>query len=251
MAKVKPIYEFTLSKTEEVEQEEISKNEQGEEIKTIKKVKSAVPQYFCISKPSRAQTEDAELYFHVEISKGIQAGLMSAALLSKRFANDGGSLSEPEKEAWSKKYLELIEIETDLQKILVTPEESRTEEDKTNREELLKKQSILRRDLQNFELQQNSLFEITAEARARVRTVIWWFVHILFQKNKKGEWEPFFKGETMKDLMANYDSYEELSDEEFKFFRELRDHAQYAVALFYYGRANTQEEFAALIKDSN
>lgn len=250
MSKIKSIYEFTINKTEEVEVETVSKNDAGAEVKTITKEKTSVPHYFCISKPSRLQSEEAELYFHVEISKGIQAGLMSAALLAKRFANDGGALSEPEKETWSKKYLELVETETSLQKIIATPEESRSEQDKTDREELLKKQGILRRELQNFELQQNSLFEITAEARARVKTVVWWFLNLLHEKDAKGEWQRFFKGGSIKEMMEHFDSYEDVSDEEFRFFRELRDHAQYAVALFYYGRANTQEEFAALMKES-
>lgn len=253
MAKVKPIYEFTINKLQEVVQKDTTTNEAGDTVEISKKVQEPVPHKFCLSKPSRLEIEEAELYLHVEIGKGLQAGLMSRALLAKRFMNDGGTVSEPEREKWSKQYVALLNLEVDIQKRNMTPESERSDEEKKALEEAVAQQSALRQELQSFEVQQQSLFEITAEARARTKTVFWWLVTLLHEHNEQGVWEPFFDGETIK---ARIETYDEMEDEDIypdetdrKFFNEVKSHAMQAVALYYYGRASSQEDFDRIIAE--
>ena len=104
---MKWLYEFAVNDQKEIEQIETSQDDQGNEIKTTKKVKKIVPVKFKILKPTRKMFDDAELFYGVKLSEGIKAGLLTKALLAKRYQNDGGAMSEPEKEKYSKLYIEL------------------------------------------------------------------------------------------------------------------------------------------------
>ena len=91
--------EFILPKEEEVQETESSTNEKGEEVKTTKTVKKSVNKTFVVKKPNRSLYDEAELFYGVKLSEGIKAGLLTRALLAKRFNNDGGGLSDNEKES--------------------------------------------------------------------------------------------------------------------------------------------------------
>ena len=101
--------EFTIPKIEEVPESETSTNDKGEEVTTTKTVKKSVDKHYVVKKPSRALYDEAELFYGVKLSEGIKAGLLTRALLAKRFNNDGGILSDPEKEKFSKMYMSLFE----------------------------------------------------------------------------------------------------------------------------------------------
>lgn len=246
MQKFKILYTFTFPKETEVDEVTETTNEDGSVVKTTRKVKKSVDEEFCLQKPPRSVHDEADLFYNVTVSKGIQAGLMSAALLSKRFSNDGGILSEPEKEEWGDKFVERVKKELALQK-LSTKEGSRSPEEQAEYEQLLKEIAILNREMQEFEVRQQSLFDVTAEARARTRTIMWWLLFLLHRKNAKGEWEPFFKGKDLEEKQWAYDDLDDedlyTTDEERQFNARVVTHAIQAITLWYYGRANTQEEF--------
>ncbi len=249
---MKVLYEFTIEKTQEVEKTESSVNEAGEEVKISKKVTEKVPHKFCLQKPSRALLDEADLFYSVTVSKGVQAGLLSAALLAKRFSNDGGILSEPEKEEWAKTILDRLKKETELQRISMKIESERTDEEKASYDTLVKEIATLNRDLMQMEIGRQSLFDITAESRARTRSIFWWLLFLLHKESDKKEWVPFFEGEEFKEKLESYDDIEDedkTSAEDKKFNASVVEHAISAVALWYYGRASNQEEFKAAITE--
>ena len=98
------LYEFTVNKEEEVEKSEISKNEKNEEIRIVKKEIIKNPISVRIIKPDRKLFDDAELFYGVQLSVGIKSGLLTRSLLAKRYQNDGGALSDPEKEQYANLY---------------------------------------------------------------------------------------------------------------------------------------------------
>ena len=65
-----------------------------------KKVKKEVPYKFFLRRPTRTMTDEAELYYGVKLAEGIKAGLLTKALLEKRFENDGGTRSDDENEQY-------------------------------------------------------------------------------------------------------------------------------------------------------
>ena len=106
---MKKLFEFTVPKEVEIEENETSKNEKGEEIKITKKNKTKEQVKVFIRKPTRALFDEAELFYGVRLSEGIKAGLLTRALLAKRFTNDGGVLSEEEKNVYATLYVGLFE----------------------------------------------------------------------------------------------------------------------------------------------
>ena len=94
----------------------------GKDIKVKKTEQKSRPVLVRLKKPGRKLFDEGELYYGVKLSEGIKAGLLTRALLAKRYQNDGGSMSEPEKERYSELYLKLFEKENELQRLQVNLE---------------------------------------------------------------------------------------------------------------------------------
>ena len=99
---MKRIYEFTVNKEEEVSEDTVETKKDGTEVTTSKKVQKEVPHKFFLRRPTRAMTDEAELYYGVKLAEGIKAGLLTRALLEKRFENDGGTRSDQENSEYKK-----------------------------------------------------------------------------------------------------------------------------------------------------
>ena len=129
---IKKLYSFTANQETVVEETEVSKNDQGEEIKTTKKVKKQISLEFAIKKPNRVMFEDAELFYGIRLSESIKAGLLPKALVVKRFENDGGALSSGEEKRVKELISKLSELQKDLYLYNSKSESARTENDDSN-----------------------------------------------------------------------------------------------------------------------
>ena len=240
---MKKLFEFTVPKEVEVEETDISKNEKGEEIKTTKKVKTKEQAKFFLRKPTRALFDEAELFYGVRLSEGIKAGLLTRALLSKRFTNDGGVLSEEEKNVYATLYVALFERQNEFQKLSIKDESERTDEEKARYKEVVGELTELRTQIQDFETAQASLFDQTAENRARNKTILWWVLQLAYAVDEKGQEYPFFGQGNYESKISIYDNMEENGSEfESLVCRKLA----YFVSFWYVGRASSQEEFEKL-----
>jgi hypothetical protein len=184
---MKWLYEFSVNQEKELEQIDITKDEQGNEVKTTKKVKKIVPIKFKIQKPTRRLFDDAELFYAVKLSEGIKSGLLTKALLAKRYQNDGGAMSEPEKQKYSKLYIDLYNKETEFQKVSLNLENISPEEKTAKIASLIGELTEIRQELQTVEFSQISLFDQTAENRARNQTIMWWVLSLSHIKNEQNE----------------------------------------------------------------
>ena len=240
---MKKLFEFMVPREVEIEEVETSKNDKGEEVKTIKKVKKKEQVKVFLRKPTRALFDEAELFYGVRLSEGIKAGLLTRALLSKRFTNDGGVLSEEEKNIYATLYVSLFEKQNEFQKLSIKDESERTDAEKTRYKEIIQELTELRTQIQDFESAQASLFDQTAENRARNKTILWWVLQLAYAVNEKGEEYPFFGDGQYEDRLRIYDNIEETgNDFETLVCRKLA----YFVSFWYVGRASSQEEFERL-----
>lgn len=240
---MKKLFEFMVPKETEVEETEVSKNEKGEEIKTTKKVKKKEQVKVFLRKPTRALFDEAELFYGVRLSEGIKAGLLTRALLSKRFTNDGGVLSEEEKNVYATLYVALFERQNEFQKLSIKDESERTEQEKIRYKEVVGELTELRTQIQDFETAQASLFDQTAENRARNKTILWWVLQLAYAFDEKGREYPFFGEGDYYSKIKVYDNIEENgTDFENLVCRKLA----YFVSFWYVGRASSQEEFEKL-----
>jgi hypothetical protein len=235
----KYLYEFSLQKEEEREKVEISKNELGEEIKILKKEIVKKPLLFRIVKPTRKVFDQAELFYGVKLSEGIKSGLLTRSLLAKRYQNDGGALSEPEKERYAALYIELFQKETELQRLQVNLDKLSEEEQKEKISIVLNSLLEIRKELQEFEYYQSNLFDQTAENRARNQTIIWWVLNISYIQKEK-EFVSLFETGSFEERLAKYD---EIEDGEDLFLKNAVKKFAYFISLWYVGRISNKEEF--------
>jgi hypothetical protein len=244
---MKKLFTFKLDRDTKETVKESSKNEKGETVTTEKEVVKSAKQKVFLKKPTRSLFDEAELFYGVKLSEGIKAGLLTRALLAKRFSNDGGVLSEDDKDRYSDLYIKLYEQQLDIERMSSTPESKRTKDETGKLGDALENSADLRQQLTDFEMAQSSLFEQTAENRARNKTILWWSLNLSHLESEDGDSESVFEGSTYEEKLASYDVLEESEDE---FHEELLQKLVYYVSFWYVGKINTQKDFEELLKDS-
>ncbi len=242
---MKKLYNFTLQKTEKVEETVVDKNDKGQEVKTSTEVEKPVDKQFFLKRPTRRLFDEAELYYAVKLSEGIKAGLLTRALLAKRFSNDGGVLGEQEKQEFQELYEELFEKQVEHQGLLLKAKSERTEDEEKKIEELGQWLQDARSRVQEFEMQQSSLYDQTAENRARNKTILWWVLHLAHQVNDDNEEEAFFGSGDFDSRIEKYDLYE---DDEDEFYLDVINKFFYYVSFWYVSKTSDPKEFEELIK---
>ena len=240
---MKRIYEFTVNKEEVVKEESVEKKKDGSEVTTSKDVKKEVPHKFFLRRPTRAMTDEAELYYGVRLAEGIKAGLLTRTLLEKRFKNDGGIRSDED----SKKYKvitdKLKKFYEEQTKILEISEKKRTSSQKKRLKELEKEVQPVRKELRDVQLQEDSLYEETAESRARNKVILWWMLH-LAHSEQDGKDAEFFGSGDFEGKLKIYDGIDEGDD---IFEISVARRFAYYVSFWFVGRPNTQQEFQEMV----
>jgi hypothetical protein len=241
---MKTMFEFDIYHEKEIEKVEVSTNEKGEEVKTTSKVKTTVPVKLGIKKPTRSLFDEAELFYGVRLSEGIKAGLLTRALLAKRFNNDGGVLSDEEQKEYNELYLEFFNLQSEFQKLSIKEESIRNDEEKENLKAVVVKMNDARERLQKYEMAQANLFEQTAENRARNKTIMWWVLQLSLIQGDDKKLKELFQDGTYEDKLKRYDEIEESeSDIEKIAIQKLL----YLISFWYIGRAASQDEFEKLL----
>lgn len=240
---MKRIYEFTVNKEEEVSEDTVETKKDGTEVTTSKKVQKEVPHKFFLRRPTRAMTDEAELYYGVKLAEGIKAGLLTRALLEKRFENDGGTRSDQENHEYKKIVDRLQKFHEEQSKILKVDEKKRTPTQKKKLKELEGEIQPARRELRDLQLMEDSLYEETAESRARNKVILWWMLHLAYGENDGVE-NPFFGNGDLDDRFEKYDEIEEGDD---VFPIVVARKFAYYVSFWFVGRPNSQQEFQSMI----
>ena len=240
---MKRIYEFTVNKEEEVTEDSVEKKKDGTEVTTSKKVKKEIPHKFFLRRPTRAMTDEAELYYGVRLAEGIKAGLLTRALLEKRFENDGGTRSDDENEQYKKIIEKLQGFHKEQSKILDIDEKKRTPTQKKRLKELDSEIKPTRRALRDLQLVEDSLYEETAESRARNKVILWWMLHLAYTEEGEKENEFFGTGDFDKKI----ERYDEIDEGEDFFDIVVARKFAYYVSFWFVGRPNTQKEFQEMI----
>ena len=173
---MKRIYEFTVNKEEEVSEDTVKTQKDGTEVTTSKKIKKDVPFKFFLRRPTREMTDEAELYYGVRLADGIKAGLLTRALLEKRFENDGGTRSDDENLQYKIITEKLKKFYEEQSKIIDIVEKKRTTSQKKRLKELEEEVRPVRRELRDLQMVEDSLYEETAESRARNKVILWWML---------------------------------------------------------------------------
>ena len=133
----------------------------------------------------------------------------------------------------------------EMQSILIKSEGTRTEQENKRLDEIIVELEAIKRDIQSFEAEQINIFENTAEAKSRNRTILWWVLQ-LAHKQEDDKYVPFFDGETFNEKLDNYDIIEEQGSVELS---DIIKRFTYLTTLWFLGRIETTEDFEAFDKD--
>lgn len=215
--KMREIYSFTFEKEEKVKKTDTKKVEnpetgEEEEISVTKEVVDQVPYRIIMKQPTRRQIEDAELEFSVEMSKCIKKGILTKAMLAKKYSDTGGLLAEEDAKELTKMYVRYGEISQESEKIQIKNVQS--DEDKSRLEEIAGEISVLRKDIINVETSYSNLFNHTADVRAENRVIQWYILNLTFiQKEDETGVTPLFAGNDFDQKLQAYYEMEENGDE--------------------------------------
>ena len=235
------LFSFEVPRTISEEVQEKSKNEDGEEVTVTKTVKKEQTATFAIKRPNRRIYDDGELFYGVQLSEGIKAGLLTKSLLSKRYENDGGFLSEPEKEEYARLYVALFDKEQILQETQLNLKKLSEEKKQEKIARIVGEMGELRNALQQFEQEQSAIFDQTAENRARNKTVMWWVLFLAHELNEDDRYIPVFGEGSYEEKLNRYDEIEEDTDN--VYLQEAIKKFAYFISFWYNGQVATIEDF--------
>ena len=241
---MKTMFEFDIYQEKEIEKVDVSINEKGEEVKVTSKIKTTVPVKLAIKKPTRSLFDEAELFYGVRLSEGIKAGLLTRALLAKRFNNDGGVLSDEEQKEYNELYIEFFNLQSEFQKLSIKEESIRSDEEKENLKTVIAKMNDARERLQKYEMAQANLFEQTAENRARNKTIMWWVLQLSLIQGDDKKFKELFQDGNYEDKLKRYD---EIEESESGIEKVAIQKLLYLISFWYIGRAASQDEFEKLL----
>jgi len=242
----KELYSFTIDEEKEVEKTHTRKNKKtGEETKVTKKVKEKVPVQFRIKRPSRRELEDGELEYSVEMSNCIKRGILTKAMLYKKYSDTGGVWSEEDAQDYGKLYRKIFDIQNEYARLETV--DKKTEKQKEKLDKLKDELAETRRQIVDAESAMQSLFDHTADIKAQNRLLLWYTLMLThIQREDDEEPIPYFTGEGFEQRLEDYYLKEdELSD----FYSAAVKKITTILAFWFFNQASTPDEFNKLIED--
>lgn len=198
-----------------------------------------VKKTLAILKPNRKLRESGELFYSAEISKFAKAGVLPRAAWSTILSNSGGTISDQDREQYGKLLIDFRDKSLRTQQLMLKGILTGAEKSelKTISEDL----EAIRTNIQSFETDQVNIFENTAEAKARNKSILWWVLNLAYEKNSDGSYQPIVSGDTYDQKIEAYDKIEE--DDPDSLAMLILSKMVYYVTLWFIGRANKQEDF--------
>lgn len=240
------IYSFSINLEREVEETSTSKKKNSEtgkmeEIQTTKKVSKEVPYTITLYEPSRRQVEDADMEFSIEMSKCIKRGILTKAMLAKKYSDSGGLLTEEDSQRLVRNYSKLGEIQNDLGRIMA--KKKKTAEEKEAETKLTEEFATVRREIVDLETAYQNVFNHTADTKAQNRTILWYLVNLSFVTDSAGIERPMFEGEDYDEMLDDYYQKDEKGDEVYDLCREK---LMAFVSFWYFSQNTSAEDFEKL-----
>lgn len=216
--KLKEIYSFTFEKEEKVKRTEtkVVKNQENgedEEVSVTKEVVEGTPYRLIMKQPTRRQIEEAELEFSVEMSSCIRKGILTKAMLAKKYSDTGGLLALEDAKSLTTMYVKYGELSQENERIGVKTS-GLSDEDKKRINQISGEIALLKKNIIDIETSYANLFNHTADVRAENKVIQWYILNLTFlQKSDQKEVTPLFAGSNFEEKIQTYYDMEEEGDE--------------------------------------
>lgn len=229
------IYETTVNKTVKEKASEV-REENGQQVTVSKDVDVVKPVKLAILKPNRRKAREAEIFYAKRLSFYLKEGLLTYALVNKRYLNDGGALSESTKKAVLTFREKLVELQTEY----FGMKSPLTDENQKRRAELIIEIGQIQKLLSEFENSYSSLFDNTAETKTQNDMIEWWLTMLTMIDRDDGKgYVPFFGDADAETRLNNLDELESRNDD---FLNEFIKKASYFVSFWNSAGVNLKPE---------
>ena len=230
------IYETTVKKVVQVVKKETTVKD-GKTIETSTPIKSIKDIKVAILKPDRRRFKEADIFYARALSKYLKEGLLPTSLVQKRYANDGGPLSENEKNAVNAMREKYAELQTEY----FSMKEPLSDENKTRRAEIMLEMNSIANTLRDIQSAYSSLFENTADAKAKSDVIEWWIVQISYIDEDETGYKSLY-GEG--DFESRMKTLETLETKEDDFTNEVIKKLSYFISFWFtIGNRYNAEDF--------
>jgi len=239
MENIRTLYTFTVELEKEIERSE-TVTVDGQTYDRKVKVKEKTPVKIALKKPGRQEFEDTRVFYGISQNKAITDGFLTKGMMVNKYANTtGGIFSQNE----AKELLQLFKrrdlIDTELKQAaaIKAPEEIQAD--------LKEKLLAISRQILEIELSNQSLFQHTAEYRAREQAISYMFYCFSYIE-RNGHWVPLFDADDedpVKRFNLKRSQHFKMEDNEDQLLLLVRDRLLNLFAHYYEGAAGTAEDF--------
>jgi hypothetical protein len=243
--KFKQLYKFTIDKEVEKTIQSSKKDKKtGEEVITKKKVTEKVPVEIKIKRPSRRELEEAELEYSVEMSRCVKRGILTKAMLAKKYSDTGGIFSEEEAKNYTVLYKKLLDLQNEY--IRLDSVDKKDDKQDIKFEKIKEDIADTKRQIIEIESTFQSFFDHTADVKAQNRLLLWYAINLTYiQDQEEDEPLPYFNGDDFEEKLENFYKKEESNDD---FYRAVVKKVSTIIAFWFFNQASQPEEFDALIE---
>lgn len=185
---------------------------------------------FFIRKPNRRLNEDADLFHGRMINEALtKHKLIPKALLAKLYTEHDGVYTDKEKNEYKELLKKLRDLESEYQSIILKDSELRSESEDKRLDEITDELFETRTKIRDFELQEDQLYENTAESFARKKFIFWWVVNTAYEEINEDDHKLILSGNNYDEKL---DSYEKLVEQDEQFWSEVFGKFTYYIAIW-------------------
>jgi hypothetical protein len=245
----KELYRFTVQYSTDVEENE-SKIENGQLVKITKTVKKTIPVEVVLKKPSRTISEEADIHKAIKMSECVKKGILTKNMLSTKYANAGGILSEEEAKDHMLKYNQLSELQMEWAQSTIAEDGKKFSKKHTQKlTQLLYKMNELRKQIATTESAYAHLFNNTADHFAQKEEIKYLTIMLTYLSKEVDEekvLEPYFDGKTYEQKLEDFYRKEDENDE---LHQLVSRKVAYFISFWRNGAVESQEDFRNLDKE--
>lgn len=248
----KEIYSFTteVKQTKEISETktEVNKETGKSEKVTVSKTVEVPTRYrIIIKQPNRRQMEEADMEYSIEMSRCIKKGILTKAMLSKKYSDLGGMMTEDDALELNKHYARVGELQTEYQRL--QSKENKSADDLSVIRQVLVDLTETRTSIVNLETAYSSLFNHTADTKAQNKVIMWYVVNLTYFKEEESEEEPkaLFEGVSADEKLEQYYVFDEQGKSEI--FNNIKNKLTTFVSYWFFSSSTDKEEFDNLNED--
>lgn len=202
--------------------------EGGSKVETKRIIKKAKPIKVGILKPERKLFKEAEMFYAKTLSNYLKAGLLPYSLVAKRYANDGGPLTDQERNRLRELREQAIKLEGEFFAAPTADTESQRQ-----RNETLVKINDINAEVSNIQNAYSDIFDSTAEMKSRNDTIEWWVLYLIFVDEDGKGYKTLFPQDTYEDKLTKLEAFE---DDAEPFYVEVIKRLSYLISFWFTAR---------------